>query len=436
MHNETKKILALLLLFSMSLISSYSVLLTDGYAALSLALILFTLILATKIVNNFRREKQRLQPVLRALINDDCTLGLANDEPLLDEFNRVREQINHSRRELKAQHQFLQSMLVHLDVGVLVLTAENQVLQKNPALERLLGSLPNNLTNELWGDLGLFISNAQGNATKIVLWRQGDVKDTLSVRISCLNIQEKSVKIVSIQSIYQALQAKEQQAYKRLTNVLTHEIANSIMPMMSLAQTSQVLLQEQLEFTDAEDKQDLQQALEAIARRAEHLDKFIGRFAQVTRLPEPIVERIEMNALLRQVLTLYQDQKEVNIERHNSDFKYWLLADAAQIEQVLVNLIKNSLEAIKEQTNKQIIISLYHNDLSQLVIDIEDSGSGIANHVQEQIFVPFFTTKPKGSGIGLSLSKQIMVNHGGDLMYVEHSTKQHLSGACFRLAFS
>jgi two-component system nitrogen regulation sensor histidine kinase NtrY len=208
------------------------------------------------------------------------------------------------------------------------------------------------------------------------------------------------------------------------------------MPMVSLAQTSQALVPDTLVFSSDEDKQDLLLALSAIARRGEHLGTFINRFAQVSQLPDPVLQRIEINALLTQVLALYQHHKTVQIERENAKQEYWLMADPAQIEQVMVNLLKNGFEAVTDSAEKKIVISLHYSELSQLVIDIADSGQGVEPYVQASIFIPFFTTKKAGSGIGLSLSKQVMVNHGGDLIYVDKSAQQQgLTGACFRLVF-
>lgn len=426
-----------LLLFALLLLASFWAIAEEGFMALSLMLLILTGFATATLVKLFNRQSQRLQPVLRALVNDDVTLGLSDDEPLLNEFNQVRAQINQSKREIQAQNQFLQTMLTHLDVGILVLSDDNKLLQKNPALLKLLGALPDDINHQQWGALGSFISDAKKRCGTIMSWHQGQQQDTLSVRISCSTIHQKSAKIVSIQSIYQALQAKEQQAYKRLTHVLTHEIANSIMPMMSLAQTSQALLPQTLSFDSDEDKQDLTQALAAIARRAEHLDDFVNRFAEVSRLPQPALQRIELNALLSQILALYQHNNEVEWGRENALQEYWLMADAAQIEQVTVNLLKNALEALTDAAQKKIEVCVQYNELSQLMVDITDSGKGVEPHVQPEVFIPFFTTKNAGSGIGLSLSKQVMINHGGDLVYIDKSAaKTGLTGACFRMIFA
>ena len=433
---ETKTFALLLVAFTITVFMSGYLISQGGYPAITLFSSLLSLLFVTLLVRRFIKEKHRLQPVLRALANNDDTMGLSHNQPLIDEFKQVREQIHLSRNELELQHQFLRSMLIHLDVGIAVINAENKISQINPALKKLLGHLPNDISHNHWGVLGKLILNTTQNSERTLNWQQGELIDTLSIRISLVDLQGKPVKILSAQSIYYALQAQEQQAYKRLTKVLTHEIANSIMPMVSLADTCKALISSSIEINDADDKADIEQALTAISRRAQHLDKFVSSFAEVTRLPEPNLERTEINALISQVTALYSTNSKVEIIRANADKEYWAFADIAQIEQVLVNLIKNSLEVMDKSGSAKISISVDYNELSQLFIDIEDSGPDILPHVLEQIFVPFFTTKQKGSGIGLSLSKQIMINHGGDLTYVEHAENKKLEGAHFRLTYA
>jgi len=432
-------------LFSVLLVSSYVAVMAEDKSATAMLLIIITFVAAIKLVRLHYVSRLRLKSVLKALANDDSTLGLPSKDPLIDEFNRVRKRLNQSRFEIEAQHQFLQTMLSHIDSGILVLNGDEQILHKNPALERLLGVLPSDISNELWGALGDFITSSKQSARCVIPWQRGAHKDTLSIRLTCSSIQSQPVKIISIQSIYQALQAKEQQAYKNLTKVLTHEIANSIMPLASLAETCGDLLPESLQFDNDEDKQDLVQALKVIARRASHLDLFIKRFSESSRLPQPDLSRIDVKNQIEQVLSLFENslaESGVEVVVNSSQEKYWLMGDSGQLEQVFVNLLKNAMDSLLVVNLRKVTISIAYNKLSQLVIDFQDTGLGIELAAQDKIFIPFFTTKKQGSGIGLSLSRQIMSNHGGDLLYIDNadsvnvSTKQNSqSGACFRLVF-
>lgn len=395
---------------------------------------LATFLSAIKLLNFSQQSKNQIIQVINALANNDPSLGLTHADPLSKKLAQLRDQIQHSRLEAEVQAQYLQTLLIHLDISILVVDDNDNILHKNPASERLLGHLTDNI-NPL-AKLGELISQAKTSQRVTLSWQNGEHSDTLSVHISCCEIQGKSLKVVSIQSIYQALIAKEQQAYKQLTRVLTHEVANSITPLASLAETAIGLLPDKLLFTDSEDKDDLYEALNTLANRTSHLSAFIKSFHQITSLPKPNLIEINLPHLIEGVLSLFKSQaKAENITLIWQDQTSSLvMADGAQLEQAMINIIKNAIEAISTSQQKEITLRLYQSNLNsrqQVLLDIEDSGPGIAPHVIEQVFVPFFTTKKQGSGIGLSLSRQIMIQHGGDLNYID----KEKNGACFRLAF-
>lgn len=407
----------------------------QGSSAVVVILLLILLLITVKLLSIHTRSKKQIEQVIKALANNDPMLGLPHSDPLATKIAQVREKIFSNRLEAEVQAQYFQTLLVHIDIAILVVNTENMIVHKNPASEKLLGSLGES-ANSL-GQLSDLISTTNNSLRATIHWQKGEQLDTLSVHISNCKIQGKSLKLVSIQSIYQALLAKEQQAYKRLTKVLTHEVANSITPLASLAHTAIDLLPEQLTFDDPEDKTDLNEALVTLASRTSQLSTFIKSFHQITALPKPNLQKIELPSLIERILTLFKEQtRKANIKlSFNHQSSCLVVADGAQLEQALINIIKNALEAVSQSENKEVTLTLYQqhnkNSSQHLLLDIEDTGPGIAPHVIEQIFVPFFTTKKQGSGIGLSLSRQIMIQHGGDLKYV---TKPDC-GACFRMIF-
>jgi nitrogen fixation/metabolism regulation signal transduction histidine kinase len=433
-NKEIFKQVSWLVLFSLLLLSGQYLFLKDGLSAVVIILLLTLLFSAIKLLGFHQRSKNQIIQVINALANNDPTLGLTQSDPLSEKLAQLRDQIQHNRLEAEIQAQYLQALLIHLDIAILVVDGNNNILHKNPASERLLGHLTNN-TGSL-GKLGELIGDTMSSQRVTLSWQHGEHSDTLSVHISCCEIQGKSLKVVSIQSIYQALIAKEQQAYKQLTRVLTHEVANSITPLASLAQTAVSLLPNELVFHDSEDKEDLNEALLTLANRTTQLSFFIKSFHQITSLPKPILAEINLAELVDNVLSLFKSEmQKQNIKLTlTMQSSALLMADGAQLEQALINIIKNAIEALSKSERKEINVKLYQTDNStrqQLLLDIEDSGPGIVEHVKEQIFVPFFTTKNKGSGIGLSLSRQIMIQHGGDLNYINKPN----CGACFRFAF-
>jgi len=432
---EVLKQTAWLALFSMVLLISSYLYQQQGKSAVVLILLLSLLLITVKLLSIHTRSKKQVEQVIKALANNDPMLGLPHSDPLADKITQVRDKIYKNRLEAEVQAQYFQTLLVHIDIAILVVNTDNIIVHKNPASEKLLGTLGEDI-NSL-GQLKDLITKTSSSIRATITWQKGEQLDTLSVHISNCKIQGKSLKLVSIQSIYQALLAKEQQAYKRLTKVLTHEVANSITPLASLAHTAIDLLPEQLTFDDAEDKIDLNEALVTLASRTSQLSTFIKSFHQITALPKPNLQALELPALIEGILTLFKEQtRKVNIKlSFNHQSSCLVVADGAQLEQALINIVKNALEAVSQSEYKEITLTLFQrynkNSAQQLLLDIEDTGSGIAPHVIEQIFVPFFTTKKQGSGIGLSLSRQIMIQHGGDLKYVDKPD----CGACFRLIF-
>jgi len=426
---------AWLVIFATLLLSTGYYYQQQGITAVVIILLLTIIFVSVKLLSIHQRCKSRIEQVIKALANNDPTLGLAYSDPLSDKLEQVREHIQISRQEAEIQAQHLQTLLVHLDISILVVDQNNKILNKNPASEKLLGKINEDVAQ--LGQLGELITATQTNKRTTVTWQQGEHNDTLSVHISCCEIQGKPLKLVSIQSIYQELIAKEQQAYKRLTKVLTHEVANSITPLASLAQTAIDLLPDNLTFNDDEDKEDLNEALTTLASRTSFLSSFIKSFHKITSLPNPILQELALPLLIERVLSLFKGEfhsQKIKLT-FNVQSSCLVMADEAQLEQVLINIIKNAIEAITGSKDKEIALTLFQQTTKTphqlLILDINDTGKGIASHVVDQIFVPFFTTKQQGSGIGLSLSRQIMIQHGGDLKYIEKKN----SGACFRLVF-
>ena len=428
--SNTKLIGNLICLNLLILLTSY-LWSSQGVTALVMLIGLSSLIMFYVLYAQFSQQQKQVSQMLSAIANGDTSLGLSSHHPFRAQFEQVNQQLKHSEVKAQSQAHYLQTLLTHLDIAVLVIDSQGNIIQKNPASERLLGLLPDNISK--LSQLGLCIQQAIKNQRFNLSWQKGEHQDRLSVQITCVNINGKELKLVTIQSIYLALQAKEQQAYKRLTKVLTHEIANSITPLTSLSQTAVTLIPEQLSFGDEEDKQDLLLALDTIAKRTAHLNHFIGRFRSLSQLPEPNLQIVSLTELIDRSLKLFEaqwQQQGVNAEV-NYESDYSLMADAVQIEQVLINLLKNATEAVSTLPDKHIKLSLQQNSHAQVNLDVIDNGLGVAEHVLDMIFVPFFTTKPKGSGIGLSLSRHIMVQHGGDLTYVNIP-----NAACFRMTFS
>jgi nitrogen fixation/metabolism regulation signal transduction histidine kinase len=410
----------------------------DGFSAKWVLLALAVALFISQLFFHFQKYNKRLVYVIKALANGDSTLGLPPHDPMLKHYENIKKQVQSARFNAEQQAQFLHALLVHIDLAVLVCDANGVVIESNPAAAKLLGLKVEHLSQ--LDALGRLILNTEKGLRSSAQWQQEEQLDTLSIQVSVAHIQGKIRKVITLHSIREALLIKEQQAYKRLTQVLIHEVANSITPLASIAQTCHGLIPDSLTFEDEEDKEDLSLALNTLASRTAHLGEFIQRFRSVSSLPKPTLTPNSLKQLLEHIIALHHSQLQAHKITYslNINATQLVMFDHAQIEQVLINLFKNAIEAINnaqlyDKNNTipaMITVTLGQNRAQQVYVDIADTGPGVAEHVIDMIFVPFFTTKPKGSGIGLSLSRQIMMNHGGDLRYInlEH-------GGCFRCVF-
>jgi len=412
---------------------------TIGMSATWLLILVITILVIGSLLTLFKRQDQQLMQVIRALVNGDNSLGFSANHRMRQSFEGVKQQMQSARFVAEQKSEFLKALLIHIDLAVIVCDTQGNIIESNPAVARLLGKSAIHLS-EL-SHIGTLILATQKNVHSTVQWLHGEQQDTLTLQVSIAKIQGQARKIVTLQSIHELLLNKEQQAYKRLTHVLTHEVANTITPLASIAQTCQGLIPKSLSFIDEENKQDLTLALNTLAIRTQYLGEFIASFRQISSLPIPNLVPTQLATILTRIERLHRQQLHecnitLTIDIQNQQL---VMLDSAQVEQVLINLIKNAIEAMKsysdqqinlkndDSVKRQISLTVAQNKALQLYIEVADNGLGIEQHVIEMIFVPFFTTKQKGSGIGLSLSKQIMINHGGDLVYITRP-----KGACFR----
>ena len=222
----------------------------------------------------------------------------------------------------------------------------------------------------------------------------------------------KPLTVVSMKNIRSVLENKETEAWQKLIRVLTHEIMNSMTPIVSLSELLRNKCMDE-PGVDTEDREEINQAVETIFRRSSGLVRFVESYRKVTGIPMPIPEIIPVNHFLDNISLLFKDQKD-KIKIVPATAHLQVIADKGLIEQVLINLVKNALDATRHCLRPQIELSAGINEEGKTFIRVSDNGTGIPVEVQERIFIPFFTTKPSGSGIGLSISRQIMHMHKGD----------------------
>ncbi|TDO77293.1 histidine kinase/DNA gyrase B/HSP90-like ATPase [Flavobacterium chryseum] len=258
-----------------------------------------------------------------------------------------------------------------------------------------------------------------------------EIKTAVEIRINEQNMQtfvlqasrteifEKDYFIVLLDSIQNVVEKKEKDAWVNLMKVISHELLNSITPIRSICQNLQDLVEQ--DSLSAEDLEDVKNSVETMLRRSDHLQKFVEGYRKLAMLPSPKKEKIELQDLIDNCILIMNPLfKENQIEVINKiSSKRWINVDSQQMEQVFINLFTNSINALKDTEEKQILISAEVKE-NRTFIKITDNGNGIEKEIENKIFLPFFTTRNEGAGIGLTLSKNIIEAHGG---YISHKSE-------------
>jgi len=350
------------------------------------------------------------------------------------QFNEVLEAFRQTRAEKEANLLFLNTIVQHLSTGLLAFDAQMNVLISNSAAFQLLGVYRLHHLHDLPERHRPLTQFVQGLTTKGKILYQPETVRQLSVQGVSVNLQGRPVRLLTLQNIHPELQRKEVDAWRDLTRVLRHEIMNSVTPIVSLVETAQDIVQHDLEKNPTTD--DLSEALQIVAARSRGLVDFVEAYRSFTSVPQPKLEDISARQLLDRVAALALAQQKtddgprVHLEVFVQPDGLRLQADPGQLEMVLLNLVKNAREAFDKGEERgvrgeerdtltphpaRITLRAGADPKGRPFIEVEDNGPGIAPELLEEIFIPFFTTKPTGSGVGLSISRQIMQLHGGDL---------------------
>jgi two-component system nitrogen regulation sensor histidine kinase NtrY len=338
-------------------------------------------------------------------------------------FNDINELYKSIAKEKETQYHYLQKILELVDTGILSYEEGNgEVMWMNESLKRMLAIpyLPtihslSSRNQNLYRD----IIHLKPGEPKVATIEAG--KETYKIQLSVTTFQtaDKKFNFIAFQNINKALDETETKAWQQLLGVLTHEIMNSIAPITSLADTIKTRLTTIENATDyAASKDDLKIGIETIKRRSEGLLKFAETYRNLTKISKPVLKKIYARDLFEHVYQLMQqafEQKNIELDVILKDPGLMLNLDVNLIEQVLINLILNAMEAVKERAEPRIALSAFLAENDKTVIKLTDNGIGIPEDALDKIFIPFFTTRKNGNGIGLTLCKQIMILHQGSI---------------------
>ncbi|MCP3874863.1 MAG: GHKL domain-containing protein [Desulfobacteraceae bacterium] len=339
---------------------------------------------------------------------------------LCEQLNRIVEKFQMSRMEKEQQFQYLKAIINQAGMGMISVRENGEINLINKAARLILKTPPINHISQ--------IETLNPKFSNLLIKMKTEEKSNfeykdktrsvqLAVYASNIKSEGEKFKLFTFQNIQKELEEKEMDAWKKLIRVLSHEIMNSITPISSLAATANLLITKGRKMSDS-DADDLAQALNTIEKRSKGLMQFVQNYRSFARIPDPNFQILPIKDLFKRINSLSQTQLKhqkiqftVSIKPENLQVK----VDPDLIEQVLLNLMSNAIEAVKETKSPEITLSAQMTDASKVKIEIIDNGCGIEKTVLPKIFIPFFSTKSEGSGVGLSLSRQIMRLHGGGI---------------------
>jgi len=409
--------------------------------------VLLGVLLLWRIINLYSYvniTNRKLVRFLESVRYDDFSVRFAanQDDPVFRElskqFNEVLDAFRQVRADKEANSQYLQTIVQHVNTGLLAFDESGRIELINNAALRLLGLYRLKALKDLQEDnpeLQAMLKNIGSSGS--VLY-QAAVDRQLSITGTSIRMRGKMIKLVAIQNIQSELENKELEAWQNLTRVLRHEIMNSVTPIASLVSTMRDIVQQEIQQVahgSTETWQDLNEALEVVENRTNGLMNFVNAYRTFTSIPKPMLSPVMVLPLVQLITSLFAPtlkDKGIQLVYDIQPADLSISIDQDQIEMVLINLIKNAVEILEGQSQARIEIkSAVDQTAQRAVLEVIDNGPGIEPNALEQIFIPFFTTKEDGTGVGLSLSRQILQMHGGVL-----SVESQLgNGARFSLIF-
>lgn len=385
----------------------------------SIYLGLFIIISIIEFVWYVDRTNRDFTTFLLALLQNDFTTTFSESDRgksfnnLYKAFNQITKRFENLSSAKEVQHLYLEGLVEHVRVGIISFDKQEKIHLMNQAMKNILdrpqAPYLNNIQNVNPELIQLF-RDIKPKETRLL--KHGSSSETLqlSVHASEFILDSEYHKLISVQNIKNELDANELDAWQKLIRVLTHEIMNSVTPITSLSDSLRTMLQN----SDGNlSMSKFEAGLDAIYARSTGLQGFTESYRKLTRIPIPKMENVSLNHELDQLLTLLtSDLRNVKLKVNIQD-DLQVLMDKDLMNQVFINLIKNAIDAVNETQNPSIEIKAFKQE--EVIIEIIDNGSGIDADKIDQIFVPFFTTKENGSGIGLALCRQIVRLHNGTI---------------------
>jgi nitrogen fixation/metabolism regulation signal transduction histidine kinase len=337
-------------------------------------------------------------------------------------FNQVMDAIQEANVEKEGQHQLLDVVVRQARTGIMLIEKDGKIRIMNPAARNILGltgsiSHLNALEKQRPELYDILRAGVTAQQLTLALHKEKGLDTHLSLTRSEIKIINQPYDLITFQDISHEIETTEVQSWQKLIRTLSHEMMNSTTPISSLAETSLQLIGDDEHFPESEKTRKLKRALEAIEKRSTGLYDFVDRVRELVKIPMPRKEAMDVKKLFEEISSFMGQELEKAGIRLETDVRpagLTLQADPRQVEQVLINLLLNARDAIN-QTPDPFIRLQAGKDNSLTFMQVEDNGRGLDRATREKIFIPFYSTREGGSGIGLSLCRQIMQQHGGKL---------------------
>jgi signal transduction histidine kinase len=356
-------------------------------------------------------------------------------------FNEINTTFKVISREKEMQYQYLQKILELVDTGIMSYdTGNDEVGWMNESLKKMLQTPYLRTIHSMekkYPELYREVLPLRPGEHKIVTFSREGNQVKILVSATAFQTEGRIYKLIAFQNVSEALDENESEAWRKLLSVMTHEIMNSVAPISSLAETIHRQLENSRTRVNPDQQsgyEDLLLGVETIQRRSEGLLKFAQTYRNLNKISQPTLNKVFARDLFE---TLYQlmlptlEKKGIEMEIILKDPDLTLQCDTNLVEQVLINLIVNAIEALKDRPDPRIVLSAAESAQGRVTLKVADNGAGIAPELLDKIFIPFFSTRKSGSGIGLSLCKQIMMLHKGNI----HVQSNPGEGTAFYLHF-
>ena len=430
---QTFRLVGLMFLLGGAFVASYLFYEHELYFCVFFSCVLALVIMAC-LVSIYYSSIRRMERVIGSIRHGDFMLNFSAagrsdvERRMVESLNEVILRFRTDLSEKQEKHQYFETLLDTVDTSMLVADKQGIVMWMNRAgVQDLCGHAIHQLDElkVLNPDFPLLLSTLQPGEVKVIRIYKEEVMQDLAVTVTEYSTPAADLRLINLKNIRSILEENEMEAWQKLVRVLTHEIMNSITPIISLSDT----LCERAIQQGMEEESLMLQGMKTIHRRSKGLMVFVENYRKLSRLSTPMLAPVEVGELLGDIKKLFPSSKVRYIYKVEDESRK-LMIDRSQMEQVLINLLKNAGEACMDQPNPEVLVETdYQAENHIFRLSVTDNGCGILPEVVDRIFIPFFTTKPTGSGIGLSLCKQIMTLHGGSIRVKSELGK----GSCFTL---